>query len=167
MLRWLRALTAVLVLPFTMTVIVPAGLLAAWPGASPAPLAGLWRGLGWLLAAAGLTLIGWTVSLFFHVGQGTLAPWDPPRRLVLRGPYRHVRNPMITGVAAVLFGEAGAALAPALLVWATLFLLVNAVYLPLSEEPGLLLRFGADYANYCRHVPRWLPRLTPWDPPPG
>lgn len=106
------------------------------------------------------------MSLFFTLGHGTLAPWDPPRRLVLRGPYQHVRNPMISGVVALLLGEALWFQSPAVLLWAGVFLLINAVYIPRLEEPGLARRFGADYAAYCRHVPRWLPRRTPCTLPP-
>lgn len=165
MVRLLRALAAVLALPVMVAGVVPAWLLKALPAAAPLPWPWLWRGLGLALLAAGLALAGWTVSLFFTIGGGTLAPWDPPRTLVLRGPYRHVRNPMISGVVAVLLGEALFWRSPAVLGWALLFWLINAIYIPLSEEPGLARRFGADYAAYCRQVPRWLPRRTPWSPP--
>jgi protein-S-isoprenylcysteine O-methyltransferase Ste14 len=154
-----RLLLAVLVLPFTVTLIIPGLLLRA----GPSPSAALWlRALGLPLIAGGLALVVWTVSLFARVGHGTLAPWDPPRRLVVRGPYRHVRNPMITGVAAILLGEAALFASLHLLAWFGLFMLANALYIPLAEEPGLRRRFGADYLDYCRHVPRWLPRATPW-----
>ena len=95
-------------------------------------------------------------------GKGTLAPWDPPRRLVVRGPYAYVRNPMISGVVFVLFGEALLLLSRPHLEWALLFLLINAVYIPLLEEPLLRERFGDEYREYSRHVPRLMPRLTPW-----
>jgi protein-S-isoprenylcysteine O-methyltransferase Ste14 len=104
-----------------------------------------------------------TVSLFARVGEGTLAPWDPTSKLVVRGPYRRVRNPMISGVLFVLLGEAAILGAPALLIWAAAFLAVNAAYMPLFEEPGLRRRFGEDYDVYKANVPRWLPRVTPWD----
>jgi protein-S-isoprenylcysteine O-methyltransferase Ste14 len=90
--------------------------------------------------------------------------WDPPRALVVRGPYRHVRNPMISGVLFVLFGEALALLSPPHGVWATAFLALNLVYIPLVEEPRLAQRFGDPYREYCRHVRRFLPRVQPWTP---
>jgi protein-S-isoprenylcysteine O-methyltransferase Ste14 len=93
-----------------------------------------------------------------------LAPWDPPRRLVVRGPYRYVRNPMISGVVLVLFGEALVLLSRPHLWWALVFLGINAVYIPLVEEPMLADRFGGDYQEYRRNVPRLLPRLRPWTP---
>ncbi len=170
---------AALALPVTVTALIPTllWLSGARPIAAAAPVGALAAGTGGLLIAAGLAMLLWTVRLFARVGDGTLAPWDPPRRLVLRGPYRHVRNPMITGVLAILLGEAVAFRSPVLLYWFAGAALVNAVYLPLVEEPQLRRRFGADYVRYARHVPRWIPRVRPWsidpapadlpDPPPG
>jgi len=155
------------IMPLTAAGIVPAVLLASigWPQALAAvhPARAV---AGALLAAAGLAMLAWTVSLFIRVGRGTLAPWDPTRKLVVRGPYTHVRNPMITGVLAILVGEAIAFGARQLWTWAALFLVINHVYFLLSEEPGLVDRFGAEYEEYKRHVPRWIPRLTAWRPPP-
>ena len=105
----------------------------------------------------------WTNRLFTTVGKGTLAPWNPPQKLVVRGVYRHVRNPMIAGVHLVLLGEA---FLTASLPLFALFLVggvINAVYIPLSEERGLVKRFGDEYLTYKRNVPRWVPRLTPWE----
>ena len=69
---------------------------------------------------------------------------------------------MISGVAAILLGEAALIGSPRLLAWFGFFLALNATYIPLVEEPGLVRRFGEDYLVYRRNVPRWLPRLTPW-----
>jgi protein-S-isoprenylcysteine O-methyltransferase Ste14 len=103
-----------------------------------------------------------TIRLFVTVGRGTLAPWDPPQHLVVRGAYRHVRNPMISGVLFVLLGESLLTASLPLFAWFLAFLVVNSVYIPLSEEPGLVRRFGDDYLAYKRNVPRWVPRLKPW-----
>lgn len=119
--------------------------------------------LGLLLITVGLVLMVRTISLFVAIGHGTLAPWDPTQGLVVRGPYRYVRNPMISGVLFVLLGEATLFGSVSILIWWALFLAINAVYLPLSEEPGLARRFGADYERYRANVPRWLPRLGPWN----
>jgi protein-S-isoprenylcysteine O-methyltransferase Ste14 len=154
-----RQLRAVAALPLVVAGIVPA--LIAWrtgPQVAAWPLAAL----GTALIAAGLALIGWTVRLLARIGRGTLAPWDPTARLVIAGPYRHVRNPMISGVLAVILGEAALLGSPALLAWAAGVFAVNAVYLPLVEEPGLRRRFGEEYERYRAAVPRWLPRLRPW-----
>lgn len=104
------------------------------------------------------------LAVFARDGEGTLAPWDPPRRLVVRGPYRHVRNPMISGVSIILFGEALLVASRPHLIWALMFLTINALYSPLFEEPQLRRRFGTAYDEYCRHVPRLIPRLRPWMP---
>jgi protein-S-isoprenylcysteine O-methyltransferase Ste14 len=154
-----RHVAAVLLLPGTVTVAIPA--LIVW--STDAQLASLSLvALGLLVLAAGAFLIVDTVRLFARIGRGTLSPWDPTTRLVVEGPYRRVRNPMISGVVFVLFGEALAFRSTSLLLWALSVFLVNAIYLPLVEEPGLVQRFGAEYDRYRAHVPRWLPRLRPW-----
>jgi protein-S-isoprenylcysteine O-methyltransferase Ste14 len=103
-----------------------------------------------------------TVTLFAKVGRGTLAPWDPTSTLVVQGPYRYVRNPMISGVLFILLGEAACFASLPLLIWFAAVFALNAVYLPLVEERGLRRRFGADYEAYRAKVPRWIPRLRPW-----
>lgn len=104
-----------------------------------------------------------TIRDFIRIGQGTLAPWDPTQKLVISGMYRYIRNPMISGVISILFGIALSLNTVCHLAWAGLFTLANMIYIPLSEEPGLIHRFGEDYRLYQRHVPRWLPRLTAWE----
>jgi len=102
------------------------------------------------------------VRLFARVGRGTLAPWDPTRHLVVAGPYRYVRNAMISGVALMLLGEAAFWGSRAVGLWAACFLAINHLYFVLSEEPGLERRFGQQYRTYKAEVPRWIPRLRPW-----
>ena len=162
-----RHLSAIVVLPGVVTVIVPA-FIVLWTGAVnvgwglPASVRWLPFVLGVALLGLGLTLVIWTVRLFVVVGQGTLAPWDPTTRLVVAGPYRHVRNPMISGVVCVLAGETALLGSRPLLYWLAAVVAVNAMYLPLVEEPGLRRRFGEDYDAYRANVPRWVPRLRPW-----
>ena len=91
---------------------------------------------GIALLAVGGVLVVWTIALFVRVGRGTLAPWDPTSTLVVEGPYRHVRNPMISGVLFLLLGEAALLGSWPLLAWFAAVAAVNAVYLPLVEEPG-------------------------------
>jgi protein-S-isoprenylcysteine O-methyltransferase Ste14 len=122
-------------------------------------------GLG--LVLVGLSLFVSSLRRFATDGRGTLAPWDPPRNLVIYGPYRYVRNPMISGVVFVLFGEASMLLSGPHAQWALIFLVINFIYIPLFEERQLKERFGEAYVEYSRHVPRLLPRLTPWTPPPS
>jgi protein-S-isoprenylcysteine O-methyltransferase Ste14 len=160
---------AVVLCPGTVALAVPA--LIVWRSGAvnvgwgwPDGLAVLPTLLGAVLIATGLALVGWTVSLFAREGHGTLAPWDPTTRLVVLGPYRHVRNPMISGVLSILLGEAVLLGSVALLAWFAAVFAVNALYFPLVEEPGLERRFGEEYRTYRAHVPRWLPRLQPWQP---
>lgn len=163
----LRHLLSVAALPFAVTVLIPIWLarrndtaLIVGPG-----LPRIFTQLtGVILASIGLLLFASSLRRFATEGQGTLAPWDPPRRLVVHGPYRYVRNPMISGVVFVLFGEALVLLTRAHLEWAVIFLVVNAVYIPLFEEPQLERRFGPAYVEYRLHVPRLIPRLRPWSP---
>jgi protein-S-isoprenylcysteine O-methyltransferase Ste14 len=161
-------LRAIGLLPGAMTVLLPAVLIYAQGGpvigfGLPAPLAALVVLAGAALLIVGLALFYRTVSLFAAVGRGTLAPWDPTRRLVVLGPYRHVRNPMITGVLSVLLGEGLVLGSVSILVAGGILFAVNAIYIPLVEERGLIARFGDDYLQYKRNVPRWIPRRRPWD----
>jgi protein-S-isoprenylcysteine O-methyltransferase Ste14 len=165
----LKQLRAIFFLPVMVMVIVPAllvfggGINWAWG------LSALWfwvvaflSGMG---AVIGFWLFAQTVPLLVRCGQGTLAPWDPPRRLVVRGIYRHVRNPMISGVICVLSGETLLFGSIALLGWFLFFALANVLYIPRVEEHGLEERFGADYVLYKKNVPRWIPRRTAWELP--
>jgi protein-S-isoprenylcysteine O-methyltransferase Ste14 len=122
-----------------------------------------WPGI--IAAGLGVALAFWTVTLFAKFGQGTPAPWDPPQKLVIRGPYRYVRNPMITGVLLLLLAETLLLQSLPIFLWLLFFFLLNNIYFPLFEERSLEKRFGADYLKYKKHVPRWIPRLTPWDQP--
>jgi protein-S-isoprenylcysteine O-methyltransferase Ste14 len=160
---------AIALLPGTVAVAVPAVILLVGEGPNPgAGLGGLGGALlvliGVALIALGFALWVWTVRLFMLIGKGTLAPWDPTGHLVVEGPYRHVRNPMITAVLGVLLGEAAVFGSAGLLTWAAVFLGINWVYFVVLEEPGLERRFGDEYRAYRRNVPRWIPRRTPWTP---
>lgn len=163
--RILRHALAITLLPATV-----AGLIPWWLARlDDSPVTAPRSAAGWLAAltggaafAVGLALFSASLRRFDAEGDGTLAPWDPPRHLVTTGPYAYVRNPMISGVLLVLIGE-GLAFRSALhLVWAALFAVINAVYMPLLEEPVLRSRFGAEYDAYARHVPRLIPRARPW-----
>ena len=161
----LRHLLAIALLPFVVVVLVPRWLLGLEPLGviDPSPallLAG--RLLGASAFLAGFASFAWCVLLFARVGRGTLAPWDPTRRLVVVGPYRHVRNPMISAVATMLMGEALFFLSVRISLWLLLFVVLNHTYFLLLEEPGLVHRFGEEYERYRAAVPRWLPRRRGW-----
>lgn len=164
-----RQARAIAVLPGNVTVVVPALILllgggpeVGWGlGGAPAVLVAL---IGIALIGGGFSLWLWTVVLFHRIGKGTLAPWDSTRKLVVAGPYRHVRNPMISAVATLLVGEAVFFGSLWILAWAALFVAINSANFLLAEEPGLERRFGDEYRAYKRAVPRWIPRRDPWRP---
>ena len=79
--------------------------------------------------------------------------------LVADTPYRHVRNPMISGVLAILLGEAALAASGSLLLWFAIFLTLQEIAIRFWEEPHLAQRYGSEYLDYRQNVPRWIPRL--------
>ena len=123
----------------------------------------LWIGL--VLGVSGFAFAVWTVRLFRSDGEGTPARWAPPKKLVVSGPYRHVRNPMITSVLVMLAAESLYFGSWHLAAWMVAFFVGNMAYFSRVEEPGLEQRFGDSYRLYRASVPRWIPRLRPWDPP--
>jgi protein-S-isoprenylcysteine O-methyltransferase Ste14 len=164
----LRHLLSITLLPATVTLIIPIRIITTTGSIRPGwglnfPWQILPMLLGSFLIAIGLFLLVNTIRMFAKIGRGTLAPWDPTRRLVVNGVYRYVRNPMISGVMFILLGEATLLGSRPLFNWFLLFLLINAIYIPLSEERGLQRRFGDDYRLYKANVPRWIPRLRPWE----
>lgn len=161
----LRHLLAIAALPAMVTIVIPLWLARRNGTALALPTTGVQvvvQSVGAYLVVVGVFLFAWSLRRFAGDGDGTLAPWDPPRRLVVHGPYRYVRNPMISGVVFILFGEGLILRSPPHLTWAMIFLVSNAIYIPLFEEPGLRTRFGESYREYCRHVPRLIPRLHAW-----
>ena len=117
---------------------------------------------GGMLIALGMFLCWETVSIFTEYGEGTPAPWAPPKKLVALGIYRHVRNPMMIGVWCVLLGESVFFHSPEIGGWFLFFLVACLLAIPLWEEKDLEKRFGESYREYKRHVPRWIPRFKPW-----
>jgi protein-S-isoprenylcysteine O-methyltransferase Ste14 len=120
------------------------------------------RWLGVAIVAAGLAIVVECFVRFAIKGIGTPAPVAPTKHLVVSGLYRHVRNPMYVGVVASIFGQALYFGSVALFqysaaLWAGFF-----AFVLLYEEPALTRQFGAEYHAYRAHVPRWLPRLSPW-----
>jgi protein-S-isoprenylcysteine O-methyltransferase Ste14 len=162
MTAWLQ-LRAILLLPGMVTIVIPATILyftgIRWP---PFPWNIILPIIGSVLILFGLILMAWTIGLFITVGKGTPVPWNPPQKLVVRSVYRHVRNPMIVGGFCILLGEAVFFASWPLLCLFGFFFVVNMIYIPALEEPGLAKRFGDDYLLYKRNVPRWIPRWTAW-----
>jgi len=163
----LRHLIAIVILPVTVTALVPSWIaqrhhVVLRAGTSAPAL--LLQATGVAAALLGIVLFVSSLWRFATDGRGTLAPWDPPRLLVVNGPYQYVRNPMISGVLFVVLGEALILLSVAHAAWAAFFLAVNVVYIRFVEEPQLARRFGPGYDIYRASVPRFVPRLRPWQP---
>lgn len=149
----LRSLFAFLALPAVVAGLVPAMIVGSVPRhqAALAP--------GAAVFGSGTFFLLWCVRDFFVSGRGTLAPWDPPKHLVVVGLYRHVWNPMYVAVLMVIAGWS--------LLYASVWLTVYLVFLAgtfhlrviLYEEPWLQRQFGAEWHAYRDAVPRWVPRL--------
>jgi protein-S-isoprenylcysteine O-methyltransferase Ste14 len=112
-----------------------------------------------IVTTAGAALCFWCLATFVLAGRGTPAPFDAPRRLVIRGPYRVVRNPMYVGGGIVLAGVALFYRSLAVLAYAALFILAFHIFVVFYEERVLRRRFGEDYEAYLQRVGRWLPKM--------
>ena len=158
---------AIIILPGTVLVFVPAVILLFSRGTPFSPdlqyPTELTFFLAMAIAAVGGYLAVRTSTLFTKHGDGTPAPWEPPKKLVVRGPYRYVRNPMISGAVLILLGETILFNSWPLFVWTLVFLAAKMLYLPLVEEKELIERFGEPYLEYMAQVPRWIPRFKRWD----
>jgi protein-S-isoprenylcysteine O-methyltransferase Ste14 len=153
----IRAITYAALFIGLVLVFLPARLLPS-PGFARPEVIGGPQVLGMLVAVGGGAIALWCILTFAVVGRGTPAPFDPPRRLVVRGPYTVVRNPMYIGAGLALGGASLFYLSLPLLAYAAAFLLVTHLFVVLYEEPALRRTFGADYEAYCRRVGRWWPR---------
>ena len=150
----------ILILPFTVTVIVPYFIYDGHDDRIGETI--FLKIFGVIMGIVGIILFFYTVFLFKKIGKGTLAPWSEKQKLVVVGPYRYCRNPMISGVLFVLIGESLILHSLPILIWAGCFFVINTIYFLVSEEPALEKRFGGDYKLYKKHVSRWLPRITPY-----
>ncbi|HLI36189.1 MAG TPA: isoprenylcysteine carboxylmethyltransferase family protein [Streptosporangiaceae bacterium] len=149
-----------------MTGLVP-WLLTRWTVRHPVPGGLPARVLGAGLVAAGGAAVTHSFARFAIDGLGTPLPAAPPGHLVVSGLYRHVRNPTYVSLEAVILGQALLLGQRRLLGYAALLAIPPALFVHLYEEPKLAATFGEDYEQYRRNVPRWLPRLRPWQPPPA
>lgn len=151
-----RAITyATLFIGFVL-VYLPARLLA-WSGIARPSVYSWPQIAGIALGAAGALVALSCVCAFAWIGKGTPAPFDPPRKLVTRGPYRFLRNPMYVGAALAVGGAALFFESIELLAFVALFLLTTHLFVVIYEEPTLRRTFGREYESYCQHVHRWWP----------
>ncbi|HJU66534.1 MAG TPA: isoprenylcysteine carboxylmethyltransferase family protein [Gemmatimonadaceae bacterium] len=156
MMIWLRTLLFAVTVVATVLVLIPLWIVQA---GGPAQIAsGAGRYVGPLLISAGTILMLWCWGAFAVRGRGTPMPIDPPRRLVIVGPYRYVRNPMYIAGITVILGLAAVFGAKPLIAYAAGYWLAAHLFVVLYEERTLSKRFGAEYAAYRAAVGRWIPR---------
>ena len=133
------------------------GRLLTWSGVVRPEPNGAPQIAGMIVSSIGTVIALWCIFTFVFVGKGTPAPFDPPRRLVIRGPYRFVRNPMYIGAGLVLAGLAIFYQSISVAIYAGLFLLAAHIFVVAYEEPTLRRTFGQEYDAYCVRVRRWWP----------
>ena len=153
---FLKSVFFTLLLPGTVTILLPYFIV----GRAAVTLDTAWelqQYLGLLLVIGGAAVLVWSIVDFAVHGRGTLAPVDPPKELVVNGPYRYVRNPMYVGVLTVLLGEASFFGSTSLLWYTVLVLAVFVAVILGYEEPRLQEQFGESYARYAGSVRRWIP----------
>lgn len=151
----LRSLLFLIIAPGMVAGYIPLGLLRKGPQVETGILAWLALPL-WLIGAA---ILLWSFWNFLAQGRGTPAPIDPPKELVAVGFYRYIRNPMYVGVLAVILGHFLWFGYWWLLIYAAIVFTAFHAFVTMYEEPTLRRKFGAAYEEYCKRVPRWLPRL--------
>ena len=154
-----RAITYASIFMGLVLVFVPARLIS-WSGIVRPAATGVSQVVGMVVGGAGAVLALWCIFTFAFIGKGTPAPFDPPRRLVVKGPYRFVRNPMYIGAGLVLTGAMLFYESLSLLAYTGLFVLVTHFFVVLYEEPTLRRTFGTEYEAYNRRVGRWWPRRS-------
>lgn len=154
----IRAITYAVLFIGLVLVYLPVRLLS-WSGMVRPDAIEAQQVAGMAVGVAGAGVALWCIFAFVFVGKGTPAPFDPPRRLVIQGPYRLVRNPMYIGAGLALAGAAIFYESVLLLGYAGIFFLATHLFVVSYEEPALRRTFGQHYEGYCRQVSRWWPRV--------
>jgi len=154
-----RAITYATLFISLVLIYVPAQLLS-WSGIIRPTTIEVQQIIGMIVGVIGALIALWCVFTFATIGGGTPAPFDPPRRLVIRGPYHFVRNPMYIGAGLALAGAALFYESTVLVLYLCVFFLVTHLFVIWYEEPTLRQNFREEYEAYCRRVRRWLPGLT-------
>jgi protein-S-isoprenylcysteine O-methyltransferase Ste14 len=152
----IKAIIFTFIVPGTVTILVPYWLLSL--SDSTALPVGLFRYFGLLPVFIGAVIHFRCTWAFTFAGKGTPAPIDPPKELVVQGLYRYVRNPMYIGILSILLGEAVLFASWWLFEYTAIVFCLFFLFVLFYEEPALKKRFGESYREYCKNVPRWIPR---------
>ncbi len=152
----LKTIIFTFLVPGTVTILVPYWLLSS-RSAPPSMQLGIFRYLGVLPILTGASIYFWCAWDFTFVGRGTPAPIDPPKKLVVRGLCRYVRNPMYVGILSMLLGEALLFTSWRLFEYTAIAFISFFFIVILYEEPMLRHKFGESYRQYCKDVARWIP----------
>lgn len=158
MFLFFRAITYAVLFIALVLLYLPARLLA-WSGIYRPAVMEMPQIIGLIIGAVGAAVALWCIFTFVSQGKGTPAPFDPPRRLVIRGPYHFARNPMYIGAGLALAGAALFYESLWLLVYMCVFFLVAHLFVVWYEEPALHRTFGQDYKAYSERVRRWWPSM--------
>lgn len=115
----------------------------------------------------GLSLLAYGLASYVLTtkGKGPFVEFDPPKELVVDGPYRYVRNPVVCALISTMFGEAIMFSSTGILIMSVGFAILAHIQVSHFEEPLLLQRYGQAYEHFCQHVPRWIPQFTAYQPP--
>ena len=136
------------------------GRFLSWSGIVAPTTTDVPQFAGMIMVAIGTAIALWCVLTFVFIGKGTPAPFDPPRKLVIRGPYQFVRNPMYIGAGMTLAGAALYYESLSIFIYTCSFFLITHLFVVLYEEPTLRRNFGDEYEAYFRRVKRWWPKRS-------
>lgn len=151
-------ISAIIILPVNVLIVIPVVLLylTGYSFKQPNILQVVFCLICFIIGAF---FAGWSMMTFKSKGNGTPAPWAPPQNFVVSGPYRYVRNPMISGVIFILLSEFYITKSLAIFLWFLFFVFANLFYIRFVEEPALKKRFGEPYEAYLQKVPCWIPKI--------
>ena len=151
-------IAAIIILPVNVLIVIPVILLYLTNFTFNRPSV-LQIIFSLITGIIGAFFAGWSMLTFKSKGNGTPAPWAPPENFVVTGPYKYVRNPMISGVIFLLYTEFCITMSVALFLWFLAFTFINLLYIHYVEEPQLKKRFGASYEKYLKTTPCWIPKF--------
>jgi len=165
--RTWKIVRIIFLLPGIVTVLIPYWIIQQTDSLNfnwspPNPVDYLPLATGVFLVCFGLVMVVKTGRPFAQLDAGAPVPRDSSKKLIATGIYLRVRNPLVSGILAILLGETLLLGSLPLLVWLIIFLLGNFIYVRFFEEPHLEQRFGNEYLCYKENVPRWIPRFKPW-----